>query len=263
MMVTKKKRKRNHSLLLLLTLFLTSCASNIEVLTPSSLFIYPESKGEIAKGTLNVHHMHGSLLEIGLDKTSAEADLSTKRAQMAFGTTAILGLADKIDLYATAGTHAPRILGAKIQFYGENFQNTHSNNISLALNLGFGQNNYVGSGNQNFNLELSSAAYELNRTHTTVQMGLLAGWRYEQYILIYTGLIKLTENIHGEIDYAGSPIDGKTIDIDGNHMLYNIGWLYEYDVYKLTAEYAIQQMHWEGDNKKNIQSFNLGVGVDF
>ena len=262
-MMETKIEKRNSLLILLISFTFTSCASQVEVLTPSSMFIYPESSGETGKGTLTLHNMNGSMLGVSLSATSEDESLETGKSQIALGATGFIGMNEKIDIYAKAGTHSPNIIGAKIQLKGENQQETHSKNTSVAIILGAGQNNYTGSGNENFNLELTDADFSFNRTHTTAQFGVLAGWRYEQYILLYGGYTKLIENIHGKVDYDGSPVDGKSIDIDGNHTQYTLGWLYEYDKYNLAAEYSFQQMHWIGDSQKMIQTFNFGIGFDY
>lgn len=261
-MEIKIERKSNRLLFIILFIF-SSCASRIEVLTPSSLFLYPESSGELGKGTITLHNMNGSMLGVNLSSTSKTASLETGKSQIALGATGFMGLNKKVDIYTKVGTHSPNIIGAKIQLNGENSKNTYSHNISVALLLGAGQNNYTGAGNENFNLDLASNDFKLNRTHTTAQLGVLAGWRYEKYILFYGGYTKLSENIHGTVEYDGSPIDGEIVDIDGNHTQYTFGWLYEYDEYNLTAEYSFQQMHWKGDTQKLTQTFNFGFGFDY
>lgn len=246
-----------------LLFLLISCASQIEVLTPASQFIYPESSGKLGKGKIFVNQMNGSMLGVNVNKTSAGPSLDTFKSQVALGVTGLLGLSEKIDFYAKSGTHAPNIVGAKIQLKGENFKETHSHNFSLAIQMGIGQNNYKGAGNQNFNLNLTGSDYTFNRTHTTTQLGILSGWRYEKYILLYGGLTQITENVHGTINYPGSTIDGKQIDLDGRHIQYSLGWLYQYNQYNLAIEYALQQMAWKGASRKSINSINLGFGIDY
>lgn len=263
MMVIKIAKRKKSSLILLLLFLFTSCASQIEVLTPSSMFIYPEATGETAKGTLTVHNLHGSILGINFSESSAKASLDTSKSQKSLAATGLFGFGEKVDFYARAGTNAPHLFGAKVQLHGENIKNTHSSNVSVSLNLGVGQNNYSGAGNENFGIQLSNADYKFNRTHTISQLGLLSGWRYEKYIMLYVGYTKIIETINGDIEYSGSPIDGESISIQGNHTQLTSGWLYEFDQYKLTAEYSLQQMFWKGDSKKNIQTFNLGVGFDY
>lgn len=263
MMEIKIARRKRSSINLLILFLLSGCASQIEVLTPSSMFIYPEATGETAKGTLTVHSLYGSILGINFSETSAEASVETTKSEKSLAATGLFGFGEKVDFYARAGTNAPHLLGAKIQVYGENFENTHSNNISVSINLGYGQNSYIGSGNENFGIQLSNADYTFDRIHTTAQIGFLAGWRYEKYILFYGGYSKIIDTVNGFIEFSGSPIDGEAIALQGNHTQITTGWLYEFDPYKLTAEYSLQQMSWEGDTQTNIQTFNLGIGFDY
>lgn len=261
-MMEIKRKKSTGNLLIVLVFLLSGCASQIEVLTPASLFLNPEASGKSLKGDITAHTYNGAMLGIALSSSSDEPLLETARSQIALGSTAAMGVHEYLDFYAKAGTHSPYVLGVKLQLYGDNQVDTYSGNLSFSLLFGGGQNNYHGSGNENYVFS-TSGDYRLNRTHTSFHLGALVGYRYEKYMLFYSGLNKLSENVHGTADFEGSPVDDSQIDINGNHLQLILGYLYDYDQYNLVAEYSLSQISWQGDSQKLIQTFNVGIGFDF
>ena len=227
------------------------------------MFLNPEAEGKQFHGEITGHNLNGSMLGVSLSSTSAEPSLETAKSQVALGGTSTIGAHEYLDFYAKLGTHSPNLFGVKLQVWGENQIDTHSGNLSVSILFGGGQSNYSGAGNENFALNLTTGTYTLNRTHTSTHMGALVGWRWEKYILLYSSLTKISENIHGTVDFDGSPADGEEIDVNGNHMQLSLGYLYEYKKYNLMAEYSFQQMKWQGDRQKLIQTFNFGFGVDY
>jgi hypothetical protein len=247
--------------LILITQTLISCASKIEVVTPSSLFILPESRGKLFDNHIKFHHMNGSLLNVDFNAATNKTDLNIHPSSNSFGATGHIGVHEKIDFFMTAGTHAPPLAGLKFQFKGENRRETHQGNISHAAYMAIGSNKYQGASNQNFNLNLQSPDYTFKRTHSKAQMGLLSGYRYEKYILLYLGVGLIVEDVHGSIDYDNTSFDEENLHLQGKHQQITFGWQYDIDQFTLGFEYALQKMKWEKEQFLN-RSWNFSLGLN-
>jgi len=249
--------------ILLTLLFLSSCSSRIEVITPSSNFILPEANGEFANTDLNINNSNGSLLAITVDELNGDTDSKTSTSTMAFGGNMNLGLSKYIDFYSKVSTHSPHLFGFKIQLKGDPKIKTEKKNLSVAFNMGIGQNKYSGAGAENFGINVGSSDYTLNRTHTVKEMSVSVGYRFKTEFLTYIHLEKISEQVNGQIKYEGNPADNKSLEINGEHLQYTLGVMYFYKVYNWVAEIAMQQMAWETSNKNNTNTFNLLFGKNF
>jgi hypothetical protein len=250
-------------LLFSLLLFLVSCSSRIEVITPSSNFTLPEANGEFANFDLNINQSNGSLLAILINDSTGAVTSTTTTSTLAYGGNLNFGFSKYIDFYAKASTHSPHLFGVKIQLKGSPKNQAESKNFSVAFNMGIGQNKYAGAGAENFGIQLGSSDYSLNRTHTSIEMGVSVGYRFIKEYLTYLNIEKLSENVHGQIKYEDNPSDNKSMDISGEHMQYTMGVMYFYEVYNWGAEIAFQQMAWESSNKVNSNTLNLLFGKNF
>lgn len=249
---------------LLIVLFtFCSCASQIEVITPSSNFTLPEANGEFAKYALNINQSHGSLLAIKINETDGQVSSTTHTSTLGWGANLNYGLSKYIDFYTKVSTHSPHLFGFKVQLKGDPKFTAKRKNLSVAFNMGIGQNKYSGSGTENFGIQLSNAEYTLNRTHTAVEMGVSVGYRFITDLLTYTHIEQILENVHGQIKFDNNPSDNKNLDINGSHLQYTLGSMYEHHEYNWGFEFAIQQMNWDSSEKKNTSSFNLLFGKSY
>ena len=246
-----------------LLLALSSCSSRIEVITPSSNFILPEANGEFANTDLNMNYANGSLLAITIDETSGESTSNTSTSTIAFGGNLNLGLSKYIDFYSKVSTHSPHLFGFKVQLKGAPKNKAEKKNLSIALNMGIGQNKYSAAGAENFGLNIGSSDYNLNRTHTVTEMGIAIGYRFQNEYLTYVHLEKISEKVNGKINYEGNSSDNRSLDFSRDHLQYTLGLMYFYEVYNWGAEIAIQQMSWERSAEHTSSTLNLLFGKNF
>jgi len=243
--------------------FLQSCASQIEIISPASHFLIPEVKGEFGEGNVAITTLNGTMLGITFDASAADPKYNVGPSSVAFGGFGEIGLFDTIDFYIKASTHSPTQYGFKIQLKGEPQKHTYRENSSLAFNFSAGQARYTANGNENVNIGGSATDFKLNRSHSSVHMGLGYGYRFRQDLLSYIHIDKNIEDVHGVVEYDGSAVDGTKIALTGEHITLTLGTALFYGKVNLYGELGLQQTSWTGssDKKKIVANFGLGAKI--
>jgi hypothetical protein len=99
-----------------------------------------------------------NLLAITVDETAGDTDSTTSTSTMAFGGNMNLGVRKYIDFYSKVSTH---LFGFKIQLKGDLKIKAEKKNLSVAFNMGIGQNKYSAAGAENFGINVGSSDYTL------------------------------------------------------------------------------------------------------
>lgn len=209
---------------------------------------------EVIGGGIEVEYKQVGFSEGQLDLSNNKTDdpllMSTTRDQEFYFT---LGLADNADIYVKVPEESASMIGIKIQVLGASSKNRNiTHQLAFILGMGAERDSFSGGG---LNIELKSDAKEF---------GLIHGFRYSEWILIYEGITLSQYEFSGLIEnapatFSDSEFEYKASNIFGFHVGLELGSVN----FKSRAEIGYQNINWTSTGAKSFYSFGYSLGAAF
>lgn len=251
-------------IILLLSLLLCSACA-VKVQLPENSFLIPEVSGQRWKGAVHASSYGAPEVTLASDTFSNTPDTTpTIDTNIGLSVGAQLGIAEKIDVYYTAGLNTASFFGAQWQFYGDTLANSKSGNLSLSVvgGLALGSAEEDGTlGDIQNNVEIDYNGWEAR---------LLAGYRLGSYFLLHSSLFYMTIDLDNQIRRTESGTTALTADTKGQGTQYGVGLGLRSDLWEsIFADIRMQliQTTWKRETPSVIEvdesQFVAGVNLGF
>lgn len=245
---------------LLSLLFLISCAQ-IELKTPSSRFMSPETSGKALNYGLQLIQQSGVEAKINIVANELDkVDLSNSASPLTYS--GYVGVLDKLDIIYYNYIDSASLLGVKYQILGESKANAKQGNQSLALTLGGGGQSKTTTSQDLFDEEVDKTELEQN----LVDASIIYGYRTTDNILVYSSLhisnhsakLKIISNNDSALDGQTETYKTSNLGLSLGSMIYN-----KKKNVHLSIEASAQRVNWTHTDEKTFGFISGAIGSDF
>lgn len=245
---------------LLSLLFLISCAQ-IELKTPSSRFMSPETSGKSLDYGLQLMQQSGVEAKVNIVANELDkVDLSNTASPLAYS--GYVGILEKLDLIYYNYIDSASLLGVKYQILGDSRANAKEGNQSLAVTLGGGGQSKTTTSQDLFDEDVDKTELEQN----LVDASIIYGYRAKDNILVYSSFhvsnhsakLKIIANNDAALDGQTETYQTSNLGLSVGGMLYS-----SKKDFHIAIEASAQRVNWTHTDEKTFGFISGAIGSDF
>lgn len=257
------KKKTNAASLLLLLLVSVSCSHKIQMRTPVSRFISPETGGSGWATEATFYNMASTTAEVNFEDEKVDNPLDlTNEYEFKVGVNGNIGITDRLDFVMIFnGQGTTDLYGLKYQLKGPSRANAKKGDESFSIVIGLGSGGETETEGEDLELTAMDDDTKVELTKNARDIGFIYGKRLTHKVLAYAGFNYTTFSFAGKLESQNTNLDGQRLEYAGYTYTTHIGVAqYTGSSGVLKGEFGVQDVHWDHPPAQQFGYISFGVG---
>lgn len=223
----------------------------------------PEAQGKLGSGSLEARAQSLKEYKMDFSGPSTKLPFNEDKAIHTLGGLGELGIFKPLDLFAIMSINSPLLVGAKLQFLGDQRITAKKGNFSASVAVASGSNSKSWSeGNSSFDWNADNVKKAKTESFH-IDTGIYIGYRWLDKLLHYANAIYYSEEMSGTVTNRDETLKDAKFNYKNYGTIYSTGFIYYYKTTQFKLDYSYMSSAWSYNHTEYINTLNGAIGFNF